>query len=122
VRGLQDLLAADVQLAGDGGGKAPQLARTIVGAANVARVLGSVFSSLIRVGVSYEPREVNGQPGAIFRDRDGKVLVVLALEMLDGRIQVIRGVSNPDKLAHLGPVADAWAIDREVKQARRQPN
>ena len=122
VRGLQDLLAADVQLAGDGGGKAPQLARTIVGAANVARVLGSVFSSLIRVGVSYEPREVNGQPGAIFRDRDGKVLVVLALEMFDGRIRVIRGVSNPDKLAHLGPVADAWAIDREVKQARRQPN
>ena len=122
VRGLQDLLAADVQLAGDGGGKAPQLARTIVGAANVARVLGSVFPSLIRVGVSYEPREVNGQPGAIFRDRDGKVLVVLALEMFDGRIQVIRGVSNPDKLAHLGPVADAWAIDREVKQARRQPN
>jgi hypothetical protein len=29
-------------------------------------------------------------------------------------------VVNPDKLGHMGPVADAWAIAREVKQARRQ--
>jgi RNA polymerase sigma-70 factor (ECF subfamily) len=122
VGGLRDLLATDVQLVGDGGGKAPQLANTIMGAANVTRVLGSVFPWLIRVGVSCEPREVNGQPGAIFRDRDGKILHTLALEVLDGQIQTIRGVSNPDKLAHLGPVADAWAIDREVKQARRHPN
>ena len=90
-----------------------------MGAANVARVLGSAVPWLIRAGVSCEPREVNGQPGAIFRDRDGKVLLALALEVLDRQIQAIRGVSNPDKLAHLGPVADAWAIDREVKQARR---
>jgi hypothetical protein len=39
--------------------------------------------------------------------------------VLDGRIQAIRSVVNPDKLEHLGPVADAWAIAREVKQARR---
>jgi RNA polymerase sigma-70 factor (ECF subfamily) len=122
VGGLQDLLATDVQLVGDGGGKAPQLANIIVGAANVARVLDSVFPWLILIGVSCEPREVNGEPGAIFRDRDGKVLHVLAIEVLDGQIQNIRGVSNPDKLAHLGPVGDAWAVDREVRQARRQPN
>jgi RNA polymerase sigma-70 factor (ECF subfamily) len=122
VGGLRNLLATDVRLVGDGGGKAPQLANTIVGAANVARVLDSVFPWLIRIGVSCEPREVNGEPGAIFRDRDGKVLHALALEVLGGQIQTIRGVSNPDKLAHLGPVGDAWAIDREVKQARRQPN
>ena len=118
--GLRDLLAADVQLVGDGGGKAPQLANTVAGAANVARVLGSVFPWLVRIGVSFEPREVNGQPGAIFRDRDGRVLHALALDVLDGRIQTIRGVINPEKLAHLGPVADAWALDREAKRARRQ--
>jgi RNA polymerase sigma-70 factor, ECF subfamily len=39
--------------------------------------------------------------------------------VLGGRIQTIRAVVNPDKLGHLGPVADAWAIHREVKQARR---
>jgi RNA polymerase sigma-70 factor (ECF subfamily) len=62
---------------------------------------------------------VNGQPGAIFRDRDRKVLSTLALDMLDKRIQTIRSVSNPDKLRHLGPVADARAVAREVNQARR---
>ncbi len=72
--------------------------------------------------MSFEPHEVNGQPGAIFRDRDSKILHTLVLEVLDGQIQTIRTVINPDKLGHLGPVADAWAIDREVKQARRQMN
>jgi RNA polymerase sigma-70 factor (ECF subfamily) len=122
VGGLQNLLAADVQLAGDSGGKAPQLARAVVGAKNVARVLGAVFPRLLRIDVTFEPHEVNGQPGAIFRSRDGKILYILVLEVLDGRIQTIRGVVNPDKLSHLGPVADAWAIDREVKQARRPMN
>ncbi|MEV0438262.1 RNA polymerase sigma-70 factor [Streptomyces spectabilis] len=120
VGGLQSLLAADVQMVGDGGGKAPQLARAIVGAQNVARLLGSVFPLLIRIDVTWEAREVNGQPGAVFRDREGKVLHVMVLDVLDGRIQAIRSVINPDKLAHVGPVADAWAVDREVRRARRQ--
>jgi RNA polymerase sigma-70 factor (ECF subfamily) len=119
VDGLQDLLAADVQLAGDSGGKAPALARSVIGAQKVARVLASVFPWLVRVDVTLEPREVNGQPGAIFRDRDSKVLLTLTLDVLDGQIQMIRSVSNPDKLGHVGPVADAWAISREVNQARR---
>jgi RNA polymerase sigma-70 factor (TIGR02957 family) len=120
VGGLQDLLAADVQLVGDGGGKAPQLAKALVGALNVARVLGSVFPLMTRIDVTFEPCEINGQPGAIFRDRDGKILHVMVVDVLDGQIHTIRSVINPDKLGHLGPVADAWAIDREVKQARRQ--
>ncbi|MFJ6902188.1 RNA polymerase sigma-70 factor [Streptomyces hokutonensis] len=119
VGGLRELLAADVQFVGDGGGKAPQLAKAVMGAENVARVLGTVFPWLIRIDVSFEPHDVNGQPGALFRDRDGKVLHALALDVLDGRIQTIRAVINPDKLTHLGPVADAWAVDRELRQARR---
>ncbi|MEU2855478.1 RNA polymerase sigma-70 factor [Streptomyces syringium] len=120
VTGLQELLAADVSLVGDGGGKSPALARAIVGADKAARLLASIFPWLLRVDVTFEPRDVNGQPGAIFRDRDGKVLYAMALDVLDGQIQTIRSVSNPDKLGHLGPVADAWATDRELKQARRQ--
>jgi RNA polymerase sigma-70 factor (ECF subfamily) len=122
VGGLRDLLAADVSMVGDGGGKAPQLARAVIGAENVARLLAAVFPRMARIGVTFEPREVNGQPGAIFRDRDGKVLHTLALDVLDGQIRTIRSVINPDKLGHMGPVADAWAVDREVRQARRQPN
>jgi RNA polymerase sigma-70 factor, ECF subfamily len=119
VDGLQELLAADVQLAGDGGGKAPTLARTIIGAEKVARVLASVFPWLVRIEVTLEPREVNGQPGAIFRDRDHKVLGTWTLDVIDGQIQTIRSVSNPDKLGHVGPVADAWAVARQANQARR---
>ncbi|WP_371657495.1 RNA polymerase sigma-70 factor [Streptomyces sp. NBC_00280] len=118
--GLQDLLAADVSMVGDGGGKAPQLARAVLGAENVARLLASVFPLMARIDVTFDPHEVNGQPGAVFRDRDGKVLHILALDVLDGQIQTIRSVINPDKLGHLGPVADAWAVDREVRRARRQ--
>ncbi|MER7725451.1 RNA polymerase sigma-70 factor [Streptomyces sp. NPDC096323] len=119
VDGLRDLLAADVQMVGDGGGKAPQLARAITGAENVARLLASAFPLLARIDVTFEPREVNARPGAVFRDRDGKVLHTLALDVLDGRIQTIRTVINPDKLAHLGPVADAWTVSDEMKRARR---
>jgi RNA polymerase sigma-70 factor, ECF subfamily len=119
VDGLRELLAADASLAGDSGGKVPALARTITGAENVARVLASIFPWLVRIDVTLEPREVNGQPGAIFRDRDNKVAFTLVLDVLGGQIQTIRSVSNPDKLAHVGPVADAWALAREVRQARR---
>ncbi|BDM74248.1 DNA-directed RNA polymerase sigma-70 factor (plasmid) [Streptomyces nigrescens] len=120
VGGLQELLAADVSMVGDGGGKAPQLARAVIGAENVARLLASVFPWMALIDVTFAPHEINGQPGAVFRDRDGKVLNTLALDVLDGQIQTIRSVSNPDKLGHIGPVADAWAIDREVKQERRR--
>ncbi|MEW1904595.1 RNA polymerase sigma-70 factor [Streptomyces sp. NPDC056488] len=120
VGGLRNLLAADVRLVGDGGGKAPQLARTVSGTDDVARLLASVFPLMARVDVTFEPHEINGQPGAIFRDREGGVLHTLALDVFDGRIHTIRSVINPDKLGHLGPVADAWAVDREVKRARRR--
>jgi RNA polymerase sigma-70 factor, ECF subfamily len=119
VEGLQDLLAADAQLIGDSGGKAPQFSKPIVGSQNVARVLAAAVRQLLGVGVAAEPHQVNGQPGALFRDRDGKILAALALDILDGQIQTIRSVSNPDKLGHVGPVADAWAIAREASQARR---
>ncbi len=119
VDGLRELLAADVQLVGDSGGKAPQWARGIIGVENVARVLASTFPRFVRIEGTLEPHEVNGQPGAIFRDRDNKVLNTWTLDVLDGRIQTIRSVINPDKLGHVGPVADAWAVIREANQARR---
>ena len=119
VEGLRELLAADVQMIGDGGGKAPQFAKPVVGAEKVARVLAAAFPLMVRIGVAVEPHEVNGQPGAILRDRDNNVLNTMTLDVLDGRIQTIRSVINPDKLGHVGPVADAWAVAREVNQARR---
>jgi RNA polymerase sigma-70 factor (ECF subfamily) len=119
VDGLRELLAADVQLVGDGGGKSPQLARAVVGAAHVARVLAAIVPLVAGAGGVVEPRAVNGQPGAVVRDRDGRVLAALALDILDGQVQAIRTVSNPDKLGHVGPVGDAWAVAREASRARR---
>jgi len=120
VEGLRGLLAADVRMAGDSGGKAPRMGRTLVGADKVARLLGVFFPRLFELAATCEPQEVNGRPGAVIRDREGRVLNTVSLDVVDGRITFVRLVVNPDKLAHLGPVADAWAIDREVKQARRR--
>jgi RNA polymerase sigma-70 factor, ECF subfamily len=122
IEGLSELLAADVQLVADAGGKAPALARSVIGANNVARVLASNLPLLVKIGARLEPHEVNGQPGAILRDRSDKVVGALTLEVLGGRIQTIRSVINPDKLGHIGPIADAWAFANEAKQARRPKN
>ena len=119
LEGLRELLAADVQLVGDGGGKAPAFARSVIGADNVARVLASNFPVLAKIDARVEPHELNGHPGAILRDRNDKVVGTLTLDVLGGCIQTIRSVVNPDKLGHMGPVGDAWAIAREAKQARR---
>ena len=119
VAGLRELLAADVQLVGDGGGKAPQLARTVIGADRVARVLATAVPWLFRLDGSLESIIVNGLPGALLRDRTGGVIGTIALDILDGRIQTIRSVANPDKLGHVGPLGDAWALQREMNEARR---
>ena len=119
VDGLRELLAADVELVADSGGQAPLWGKGVFWGDNAVRLLASTFPQFVRVGGRLEPHEVNGQPGAIFRDRDDKVFSIWSLDVLDGRIQTIRTVLNPDKLAHLGPVADGWAVLRDVKDARR---
>jgi RNA polymerase sigma-70 factor, ECF subfamily len=119
VDALRELLAADVQMVGDSGGRAPQWGKGILGADKVARTLAAMVRPFTRIGVSWEPQEVNGRPGAIFRDRDGKVLNTWTLEVEGGRIQAIRAMLNPDKLGHVGPVADAWAVLHEANAARR---
>jgi RNA polymerase sigma-70 factor (ECF subfamily) len=114
VERLRELLAADVEVYGDGGGKAPQWARVVVGVDNVARMFAGLGRRFAGSGLEVEPHQVNGQPGAVFRDADGRVVNVIALDVLDGHVQVIRSVINPDTLHHLGPVADAWALMRET--------
>jgi RNA polymerase sigma-70 factor (ECF subfamily) len=115
---LRQLLAADVEVYGDGGGKAPQWMRVVVGLDNVARMFAGLGQRFRGSGLQVERHEVNGQAGAVFRDADGRVINVIALDVLDGRIQVIRSVINPDKLRHLGPVADAWALMRDTPPPR----
>ena len=113
VDGLKELLAGDVVLQGDGGGKAPALARAIHGRDRAARTFGAWIRAGERIGgFTFSRVEVNGQPGAITRDADGDVISVFALEIAEGRIQGIRSVVNPDKLGHIGPVADLARLMR----------
>jgi RNA polymerase sigma-70 factor, ECF subfamily len=116
---LRELLAADVQLVGDSGGKAPQFATHFSGRERVLRVLEWLIAQLARTGGGVQPREVNGQPGAIVSDRGGRVFNTWTLDVLDGQIQTIRTINNPDKLRHLGPTADAWAAFREARRYLR---
>jgi RNA polymerase sigma-70 factor (TIGR02957 family) len=109
--GLEALLADDVVLHGDGGGKVPALARSLHGRTRVARTLRAWARQGARVaGASIRVVEVNGQPGAMIRDGDDQVISVMALEIVEGRIQSVSSVVNPDKLRHLGPVADVRAL------------
>lgn len=116
---LRDLLAADVKMVGDGGGKAPALARVVMGADNVARLLASASPRLAKINVGLETRDINGQPGAIFRDQHGNVVSTFVLDVFGGQVQTIRSVGNPEKLGHVGPVADVWALERDYKSTRK---
>ncbi|WP_225850997.1 RNA polymerase sigma-70 factor [Streptomyces sp. HPF1205] len=120
VESLRELLAADVAIIGDAGGKAPLWnERGTFGAGKAVPLLAAFAPAFRHIGGVLERREVNGRPGAILRDRDGKVYSAWVLEILDGRIRTIRTVLNPDKLRHVGPVADAWAALREANRFRR---
>ncbi|HLU35121.1 MAG TPA: RNA polymerase sigma-70 factor [Thermomicrobiales bacterium] len=111
--GLESLLARDVQLTGDGGGKVPASSKPLRGRDRVARVFLRGIRLLTGIpGVSLRPTEVNGGPGAIVVDGEHRLLGVLALDIVDGHITAIDSVVNPDKLAHLGPVADVESLLR----------
>ena len=119
--GLEALLAADVELTGDGGGKVPALAGTLRGRSRVARTLLGWYrlDTLRKRGVSLRRVEVNGAPGALYLDAEQHLFGVVALQIASGQIQGIRSVVNPDKLAHLGRVGDHLSLLRSAQDRRR---
>ncbi len=112
---LVELLAADVVVYGDGGGKAPSWPRPIYGRDRVARLMAGTFAQAKGLGVSLRLTQINGQPGLMFFDEGGRIGAVMSLDIADGVVQTIRSVINPDKLAHLGPVADVRATLRAAR-------
>ena len=110
VDGLVQVLADDVVVHGDGGGKVPQWATPIVGVERVAKLFAGLGRQMVGVGVALEPRTINGQPAAIVRDPEGAVVCVWVLDVDDGRVRAVRSVINPEKLGHLGRVADVRAL------------
>lgn len=103
---LESLLTQDVALHSDGGGKVPALARPVNGRERVARTLSNGMSAFHRFGLHLQVTTVNGQPGAILFDAQDRLAVVIGLDIIDGQIQAIHSIANPDKLRHLGLVSD----------------
>lgn len=95
---LTQLLAADVSLHADGGGKRPAVSRPVYGLDAVSGLFKQFArlsrSTLIRLGF------VNGLPGFVTLEADGE-LQTTALDIQAGRISAIYVVRNPDKLRHL---------------------
>jgi RNA polymerase sigma-70 factor (TIGR02957 family) len=117
---LEALLAHDAVLRGDGGGRVPAVARPVHGRTRVARTVKALTRQSVEAGATLEPHEVNGQPGGVVRDADGKLIGVLEFEVDAGQIRAINSIVNPDKLRHLGAVSDARTVTdaRKLRQQR----
>ena len=116
--GLVKLLADDVVVYGDGGGMTPSWRRPIFGRDRVVRLLLGVSTQSRDLGLQSRRTEINGQPGIMVFDPDGRLINVMTVDIADGVVQTVRSVINPEKLRHLGPLADVRALARE-RTARR---
>jgi RNA polymerase sigma-70 factor, ECF subfamily len=103
---LKAMLAPDVVMVGDGGGKARSLPKPMVGAQPVARALATFYKIADEWGVTLHPAVVNGQPGFRSLAPDGRLVNVVQIDVADGKVQRIHSMLNPDKLSHIGLVSD----------------
>ena len=112
--GLVSMLAEDVVIYGDSGGIGPSWPRPITGRGNVSRLLLGIGGQMRQVGITIRPTEINGQPGAMFLDPDGNLTNVFVLDITDGQVAAVRSVINPEKLRHLGSLADLPRLRRQL--------
>ena len=117
---LLGMLAPDVVFRADGGGKAQAIGAPLYGPERVARLLAGLFRRGRSLGTSVRLAWVNGQPGAIGYDAQGRVFTVFELEVAHGVVQAIRAVVNPDKLGHIGPVSDVARLPEKQLPLHRR--
>lgn len=99
---LLDVLAPDVVLLSDGGGKANAALRPVLGPEKVARLMLGLASKY-GAGAVPEFLELNGLPAVAFRE-DGSVTTVFQISVAGGQVAGVYSMRNPDKLVHLqGP-------------------
>jgi RNA polymerase sigma factor (sigma-70 family) len=116
---LEELLAHDVTLHGGG------LPQPLRGRVRVARTLVAGMRTVTtRLGrVSLREVTVNGQPGAMVLDPSERLIGVVALDIAEGgQIQTVTSVINPDKLRHLGPLADLGPLTGSGHRGRSRPD
>jgi RNA polymerase sigma-70 factor (ECF subfamily) len=104
-------LAPDVLFYGDSGGQGEiTYIEPVAGRDRVAEVIRIQLARTMELGASLQAAWVNGQPGLLASDADGGLIAVISLDVLDGQVQAIRTVANPEKLSHLGPLSQVWHL------------
>ena len=102
IEGLVSVLADDVTLLTDGGGKAKAALRPITGPGKVARFMAGIASrpymGIAVSAMSVDAAEINGAPGTLI-SWGGQPVAVLTMAVADGRITAIQLLANPDKLS-----------------------
>lgn len=111
------VLSDDVVFTADGGGKAPAIQRPMTGEIAVARFLVGLMRRGAQFGVRLELTMANDEHTVIFRSVNGATLSVLTLHIEDGAIRSIANQLNPDKLQHLAPVGDLFALLRDEQRS-----
>ena len=106
LQGLVAMLAPDTVLIGDGGGVARSIPHPMRGSAAVGRALVAFYGQVDRLGVTLEVVTVNGGPGFRSVDGEGRIVNVVGLDVVDGRISALYTILNPAKLAHLGETSE----------------
>jgi len=112
VEKLETMLAEDVEMTGDGGGKVPAIARVMRGMSQIAKAISKWGVIGRKSGSEFRRIEINGQPGALILDADGNPVGAIDLVIEDDKVHALHAVVNPDKLAHLGEVGDMRAMIR----------
>ena len=108
---LLERLAPDVLFYGDSGGRGETtFIAPVWGRDRVAQVIRHQLERALQLGASLRPTWVNGQPGVLACDADGGLIAVSAFDVLDGQVQAIRTVANPEKLRHIGPISRTWHL------------
>ena len=102
-------LAPDVAFYGDSGGKGETtFTAPIYGRDQIVAILLVQVARVIEEKAALRAATINGQPGILSFDADGGLIAVISFDLLDGQVQAIRAVANPDKLRHLGPISQTW--------------
>jgi RNA polymerase sigma-70 factor (ECF subfamily) len=83
----------------------------------VARTLLAWSRQGVKIGARIRHVDVNGQPGGLMLDGAGRVISVMALDIADGQVRGVNSIVNPDKLAHIGPVADVRELMKRTQAA-----
>jgi len=108
---LLERLAPDVVFYGDSGGKGETtFSAPVFGRDQVAEVLTVQITRALGLGGWLQPAIVNGRAGVLARDADDLLIAVITYDVLDGQVQAIRVVANPDKIRHIGQVSETWHL------------